>query len=84
MAANDTKRDEEKDMTLVVTPCGEILARYDIIDGDRRIAGVYESIQHNDTLALLPKSRRKGLRPAMDLMIVSGVDSSLVSFWIIS
>ncbi|GLI72366.1 hypothetical protein PoHVEF18_000538 [Penicillium ochrochloron] len=79
MAANDTKRDEEKDMTLVVTPCGEIMARYDIIDGDRRIAGVYESIQHNDTLALLPKSRRKSLRPAMDLMIVSGVDSSLVA-----
>ncbi|KAF3393857.1 hypothetical protein F1880_005430 [Penicillium rolfsii] len=79
MAANDTKRDEEKEVTLVVTPCGEIMARYDIIDGDRRIAGVYESIQHNDTLALMPKSRRKGLRPAMDLLIVAGVDSSLVA-----
>jgi hypothetical protein len=78
MAANDTKRDDDKDMTLLVSPCGDVMARYDIIDGDRRIAGVYESIHHNNTLALLPKSRRKNLRPAMDLPIVAGVDSSLV------
>lgn len=79
MAASDTKREEEKDLTLLVSPVGEVMARYDVIDGDRRIAGVYESIHHNDTLALLPKSRRKGLRPAMDVTIVAGVDSSLVS-----
>ena len=79
MAASDTKREEEKDLTLLVSPVGEVMARYDVIDGDRRIAGVYESIHHNDTLALLPKSRRKGLRPAMDVIIVAGVDSSLVS-----
>ncbi|OOQ86116.1 hypothetical protein PEBR_24411 [Penicillium brasilianum] len=79
MAPNDAKRDSDKDMTLLISPCGDIMARYDIIDGDRRIAGVYESIHHNDTLALLPKSRRKSLRPAMDVVIVAGVDSSLVA-----
>lgn len=79
MAASDTKREEEKELTLLVSPVGEVMARYDVIDGDRRIAGIYESIHHNDTLALLPQSRRKGLRPAMDVTIVAGVDSSLVS-----
>lgn len=79
MAANDTKDDEEKALSLDIESYGQIMARYDIIDGDRRIAGVYESIHHNDTLALLPSSRRKPIRPAVDLTVVPGVDTSLVS-----
>lgn len=40
---------------------------------------MYESIHHNDALALLPGTRRKNIRPAMELVILTGVDSSLVS-----
>ncbi|EPS27523.1 hypothetical protein POX_e06488 [Penicillium oxalicum] len=79
MAAVDNKREEEKNMSLLVTSTGQVMARYDIIDGDRRIAGVNESIHHNETLALMPQSRRKSLRPAMDLTVVPGVDTLLIA-----
>ncbi|KAJ5168987.1 uncharacterized protein N7482_004581 [Penicillium canariense] len=67
-AANETKGDAEKNLTLSVAQYGDVMARYDTIDGDRRIAGVYESIHDNDTV-LLPSSRH--IRPAMDLVVVA-------------
>ncbi|KAJ5477289.1 hypothetical protein N7539_007433 [Penicillium diatomitis] len=78
-AAVQNKREEEATMSLLVSSNGQIMARYDVIDGDRRVAAVNESIHHNETLALMPQSRRRSLRPAMDLTVVPGVDTSLVA-----
>lgn len=81
MAANEVKDDDEKFLTLdvAIESYGQIMAKYDINDGDRKIAWVYESVQHNDILALMPSSRRKPIRPAVDLVVAAGVDTLLVS-----
>ncbi|KAJ5092753.1 hypothetical protein N7456_008614 [Penicillium angulare] len=81
MAANEVKDDDEKFLTLdvAVESYGQIMAKYDINDGDRKIAWVYESVQHNDILALMPSSRRKPIRPAVDLVVAAGVDTLLVT-----
>lgn len=50
-----------------------------MIDGDRRVAEVCESVRHNDKLALTAGSRR-GHRPALDIVITPGVDMALVGF----
>lgn len=78
MAAIDTKRDEDKELTLRVKRHGEALTFFDILDDDRRIAEVRESIQHNEKLNLRRGSRGSGYRPTLDLIVMPGVDSSLV------
>ncbi|KAJ5755408.1 hypothetical protein N7533_004951 [Penicillium manginii] len=78
LAASDLKMESEKDVTLMVRRHGEALRLFDIIDGDRRIGEVRESIRHNEKLYLTKRSRRQGFRPALEIIIVPGVDATLV------
>lgn len=78
MAAGDTKKEEDKELTLRVKRHGEALMFFDIVDKDRRIAEVRESIRHNERLALRRSSRGQSHRPALDLIVMPGVDASLV------
>ncbi|GKZ18391.1 hypothetical protein AbraCBS73388_000960 [Aspergillus brasiliensis] len=71
------EEEEKKEVTLVVERHGRVLQSFDVIDGDRRVAEVRESVQHNDKLALRAGSRR-GYRPAMDIVVTSGVDVALI------
>jgi uncharacterized protein YxjI len=79
MAARETKGEEDKELTLSVAKHGEVLSFFDIVDGDRRIAEVRESVQHNEKLNLRKSSRGQGHRPTLDLTVMPGVDVSLVS-----
>lgn len=79
MAASETKRAEDKELTLSVTKHGAVLSFFDIVDDDRRIAEVRESVQHNEKLNLRKSSRGGGHRPALELTVMPGVDVSLVS-----
>ncbi|KAJ5136844.1 hypothetical protein N7448_005398 [Penicillium atrosanguineum] len=79
MAASDTKRAEDKELTLNVTKHGAVLNFFDIVDVDRRIAEVRESVQHNEKLNLRKSSRGGGHRPTLDLTVMPGVDVSLVA-----
>jgi uncharacterized protein YxjI len=76
-AAVDSKREDEKKLTLLIERHGNALALFDIVDGDRKVAEVRESIQHNEKLSLTRNPWEK-YRPALDLIITSGVDQSLV------
>ncbi|KAJ5189263.1 hypothetical protein N7491_005591 [Penicillium cf. griseofulvum] len=78
-AAEDRKSEEDKQLTLTVKKHGEALAFFDIVDGDRRIAELRESIVHNERLALRRTKRGGGHRPALDLIVSPGVDISLVT-----
>lgn len=53
-----------------------MLALFDVVDGDRKVAQVRESIEHNERLALI--SSRADYRPVFDVIVTSGVDLSLV------
>lgn len=77
-AAEDRKSEEDKQLTLTVKKHGEALAFFDIVDGDRRIAELRESITHNERLVLRTTKRGGGHRPALDLIVSPGVDISLV------
>ncbi|RHZ48797.1 uncharacterized protein CDV56_106124 [Aspergillus thermomutatus] len=77
-AASDTKSAAEKELTLIVERHGRVLQSFDVIDGDRKVAEVCESIRHNEKLALKASSRR-GHRPALDVVMTPGVDMSLVA-----
>ncbi|CAI7677297.1 unnamed protein product [Penicillium pancosmium] len=77
MAAIDSKMEGERDVTLMVRRHGEALRLFDIVDGDRRIGEVRESIHHNEKLYLTKRSRRQGFRPALEVIIVPGVDATL-------
>lgn len=79
MAAVEGKRDEDKELTLKVRRHGEALTFFDILDGDRRVAEVRESVKHNLRLNLRRSSRGGKYRPALDLVVMPGVDSSVVS-----
>jgi uncharacterized protein YxjI len=76
-AAVDGKREDEKKLTLLIERHGNALALFDIVDGDRKVAEVRESIQHNEKLPLTRNPWQK-YRPALDLIITSGIDQSLV------
>ncbi|OJJ67852.1 hypothetical protein ASPBRDRAFT_199556 [Aspergillus brasiliensis CBS 101740] len=71
------EEEEKKEVTLVVERHGRVLQSFDVIDGDRRVAEVCESVRHNDKLVLRAGSRR-GYRPAMDIVVTSGVDVALI------
>ena len=70
--------EEDKELSLTVKKHGEALAMFDVLDGDRRIADICESVAHNEKLALRRNSRGKKRRPALDLVIPPGMDMSLV------
>lgn len=76
-AALPMKRDEEKKLTLEIERHGNALALFDVVDGDRKVAEVRESILHNKILPLI--SSQSGYRPVLDVIVTSGVDLSLVS-----
>lgn len=76
-AAVDNKKEEDRTVTLTVEKFGKALTTFDVVDGDRKIAQVKESIPHNETLALLPKDRKRS-RPVLDVIVMPGVDLSLV------
>ncbi|KAJ5508420.1 hypothetical protein N7527_010563 [Penicillium freii] len=78
-AAEDRKSEEDKQLTLTVKKHGEALALFDIVDGDRRIAELCESITHNEKLVLRRMKRGGNHRPALDLIVSPGVDISLVT-----
>lgn len=78
-AAFECKSAEDKDVKLEIEKHGNVLKTFDVVDGDRKIAEIRESIPHNRTLALMRDSRR-GWRPIMDIDIMPEVDISLVSF----
>jgi hypothetical protein len=76
-AAVESKKEEEKILTLEVEKYGNALASFDVVDGDRKVAEIRESIPHNEKLALFPSSK-KGYRPVLDVTVLPGVDLSLV------
>lgn len=75
-AAADMKKEDDKKLTLEVERYGNVLALFDVVDGDRKVAQVRESIEHNERLALI--SSRADYRPVLDVIVTSGVDLSLV------
>ncbi|GES61026.1 hypothetical protein ATEIFO6365_0006048700 [Aspergillus terreus] len=78
-AAFGAKRVEDRTVTLEVHRFGNVLASFDVVDGDRKVAEVRESIVHNQTLALRPSSKNHSHRPALDVTITRGVDTALIS-----
>lgn len=76
-AALDSKRGDEKSLTLQVQRHGAVLASFDVVDGNRKIAEVRESILHNERLVLMHRYG-KYHHPVLDLTIMPGVDMSLV------
>ncbi|KAH8427293.1 uncharacterized protein LDX57_005007 [Aspergillus melleus] len=77
-AAFECKGAEDKKVNLEIEKHGNVLKTFDVVDGDRKIAEIRESIPHNRTLALMPESRR-GWRPIMDIDIMPEVDISLAT-----
>ncbi|KAJ5466937.1 hypothetical protein N7475_004689 [Penicillium sp. IBT 31633x] len=77
-AAFEGKRVDEKTLSLDIERHGHALALFDIVDGDRKVAEVRESIHHNEKLALM-RGSRQGYRPALDIIVMPGVDISLVA-----
>ena len=69
---------EDRELSLTVQKHGVALSMFDVLDGDRRIADICESVTHNEKLALRRNSRGKKRRPALDLVIPPGMDMSLV------
>ncbi|KAL4897495.1 Alpha/Beta hydrolase protein [Aspergillus ambiguus] len=77
-AALDGKSERDKSVTLHIESHGNILTCYDVVDGDRKVAEVRESIANNRKLALMPESRfRSSYHPVLDIVVVPGVDLSL-------
>ncbi|KAE8149386.1 tubby C-terminal-like domain-containing protein [Aspergillus avenaceus] len=72
---------EDKELTLEIESHGNVLAMYDIVDGDRKVAEVRESIQHNEKLALVRRfpSTKHNYRPVLDVIITAEVDLSLIA-----
>lgn len=69
---------EDKELSLTVKKHGVALSMFEVLDGNRRIADICESVTHNETLALRRNSRGKKRQPALDLVIPPGMDMSLV------
>lgn len=76
--ATATKRSEDKKLTLEIERHGNALAFFDVVDVDRKVAEVRESIRYNERLALI--SSQSGYRPVFEVIVTAGVDLSLVSF----
>ncbi|BCR84171.1 uncharacterized protein ACHE_11573S [Aspergillus chevalieri] len=76
-AAADSKKEDDKKLSLEIEKYGNVLALFDVVDGDRKVAQVRESIEHNERLALI--SSRADYRPVLDVIVTPGVDLSLIA-----
>lgn len=77
-AAVENKRVQEKMVKLTTLRRASRLYVFDVMDGDRKIVEVQESVGKNDRLAMMPESRR-GYHPILDIRVAPGVDLALVS-----
>jgi hypothetical protein len=77
VAAVDVKSVGDKNVMLVIERHGRVLGSLDVVDGDRMVAEVRESIHHSKKAALL-NSLRRTHRPALEIIVTLGVDLSLV------
>lgn len=77
-AAIGNKQLHEKMMKLQTSRRPSMLYAFDVLDGDRKVIEVQESVQKNEKLALMPESRR-GYHPILDIRVSPGVDLALVS-----
>lgn len=77
-AAIANKQIAEKMMKLQTYRRPSMLYAFDVLDGDRKVVEVQESVQKNERLALMPESRR-GYYPILDIRVAPGVDLTLVS-----
>ncbi|KJK65829.1 hypothetical protein P875_00022069 [Aspergillus parasiticus SU-1] len=79
VAVTDVKGSvDDNRVTLEVERHGRVLESFDIVDGERKVAEVHESVQHNPKLALTPNTRRN-YRHVLDIIVTPGVDLSLVT-----
>jgi uncharacterized protein YxjI len=76
-AAVDAKGQEEKQVKLDIERHGTTLALFDVVDGDRKVAAVRESIEHNKILPFM-NSRWRRHQPVLDITVAPGADLSLV------
>ena len=76
-AATDGKGQEEERVELNIERHGGILALYDVVDRDRKVAVVRESIEHNETLPFM-NSRWRRYKPILEVTVASGADMSMV------
>lgn len=67
---------KDRNLPINLESHGRVLTTYDVVDGNRRIMEVKESIRHNKKLALL-STHQAGYRPAMDVLIMPGVDMAM-------
>lgn len=77
-AAIPNKHVHEKIVKLHTQRRPSRLYAFDVMDGDRKVAEVQESISKNEKLALMPE-HRKGYHPILDIRVAPGVDLALVS-----
>ncbi|KAJ5294968.1 hypothetical protein N7508_009789 [Penicillium antarcticum] len=75
-AALETKDQENKQVNLVVERHGNSIPRFDVVDGDRTVACVKESWEHNRTWPLMTTGYRK-TQPVLDISVAAGADLSL-------
>ena len=76
-AAEDAKTENDKKVSLRIERYGNVLASFDVVDGDRKVIEVRQSVKHNQRIALRSSSK-DGHRPALDIIVTSGVDLSVV------
>lgn len=69
---------KDRNLPIDLESHGRVLKMYDVVDGNRRIMEIKESIRYNKKLALLSLCQA-GYRPAMDMVIMPGVDLAMVS-----
>lgn len=77
-AAEDAKTEQDKNVALRIERYGNVLLSFDVVDGDRKVIEVRQSIKHNQRIPLRSSSK-DGHRPALDIVVASGVDLSVVS-----
>ncbi|KAJ5414513.1 hypothetical protein N7509_001140 [Penicillium cosmopolitanum] len=77
-AAVDAKGQEERRVELNIERHGTILALYDVVDGDRKVAVVRESIQRNEILPFM-NSRWRRYKPILEVTVTSGADMSMAA-----
>ncbi|CAG7916127.1 unnamed protein product [Penicillium olsonii] len=76
-AAVDVKEGAEERVELNMERFGTVLALYDVVDGDRKVAVVRESIEHNEILPFM-NSRWRKRQSVLDITVTPGTDISLV------
>jgi len=67
---------KDRNLPIDLESHGRVLKMYDVVDENRRIMEIKESIRYNKKLALL-STFQAGYRPAMDMVIMPGVDMAM-------